>query len=39
MNAPKDSCMMCALHGIWFLNAGYKNPEAWSDDYSLRAIE
>jgi len=28
MNAPKASWMTCAMHGIWFLNAGHTIPEA-----------
>jgi len=39
MNAPKASCMMCAIHGIWFLNAGHSIPEASSVDCSSRNIE
>jgi len=28
VNAPKASFMMCATHGMWFLNAGRSIPEA-----------
>ena len=39
MNAPKASWMACAIHGMWFHNAGYSIPEAWRVDCNLRVIE
>jgi len=39
MNAPKASCMTCAMHGMWFLNASHSIQEASSVDCSLRIIE
>jgi len=39
MNAPNASCMPCAMHGVWFLNAGHSIPEASSVDYGSRVIE
>ena len=39
MNAPKAICMPCAMHSIWFLNAGHLIPEAASVDCSSRVIE
>ena len=39
MNAPKASCMTCAIHGMWFLNAGHLIAEASTVDCSSRVIE
>jgi len=39
MNALKARCMTCAMHGMWFLNAGLTIPEASSVDCSSRVIE
>jgi len=39
MNAPEASCMMCAMHDMWFLNAGHSIPESTSVDCSSRVIE
>jgi len=39
MNAPEASCMMCAMHGMWFLNAGHSIPEASSVNSSSCVIE
>jgi len=39
MNAPKASCMMCAMQGMWFLNAGHSISEASSVDCSSCVIE
>jgi len=39
MNAPKASCMTCAMHGMWFPNAGHLIPEALSVDCRLQVIE
>jgi len=39
MNSPKASCMTCAMHCMWFLNAGHSIPEASSVDCSSRVME
>jgi len=39
MNTSKASCMTCAMHGMWFHNAGHLIPEASSVNTSLRGIE
>ena len=39
MNAPKASCMTCALHGMWFLNGGHSIPEDSRVDCSSQVIE
>jgi len=39
MNAPKASCVTCALQGMWFLKSGQLIPEASSGNYSSRVIE
>jgi len=39
MNAPKASCMTCAMHGMWFLSAGHSIAEASSIDCSSRVIK
>jgi len=36
--APNARCMLCAMHGMWFLNAGHSIPEASSGDCSSRVI-
>jgi hypothetical protein len=38
-NAPKASWMTCAMHGMWFLNAGHSIPQSSSVDYSSCVIE
>jgi len=38
-NAPKDSCMTFAVHGMWFLNAGHSIPESSRVACSSRVIE
>jgi len=39
MNAPRASCMTCAVHGMWFLDAGHSIPEVSTVDWSLPVIE
>ena len=39
MNAHKPSCLMCTMHGMWFLNAGQLIPEASSVYFSSRVTE
>jgi len=39
MNAPKASCMTCAMPGMWFLKAGHCIGEALSVDCSSRVIQ
>ena len=39
MNTPVTSFMTCAMHGMWFLNAGNWMREAWKVDCSLQVIE
>jgi len=39
MNAPKASCMTCAMQGIWFLQAGHLIAEASSVDCSSGVIK
>jgi hypothetical protein len=39
MNAPKASCMMCAMYDMCFLTAGHWIPDALSGDCSSRVIE
>jgi len=38
-NAPKASCIMCAMHGMWFFNASYSIPEASIVDCSSSVTE
>jgi len=38
-NAPKASWMACAMHGVWFLNAGQSIPEASRIDCHSLVIE
>jgi len=39
MNAPKASCMTCAMHGMWFLKAGHCIAESSSVDWNSHVIE
>jgi len=39
MYAPKTSCMTCAMHDMWCLNAGHWIAEASSVDCSSRVID
>jgi len=39
MNAPKASYMTCAMHGMWFHNAGHLKLEGSSVDCSSRDID
>jgi len=39
MNAPKARWMTCAVHGMWFLNAGHSIPAASRVVCSLRLME
>jgi len=38
-NAPIASWMTCAMHGLWFLNAGHSIPEASRIDCDSQVIE
>jgi len=38
-NALEASCMTCAMHGMWFLEAGHWIAEASSVDCNARVIE
>jgi len=38
-NAPNASCMMCAMHGRWFLNAGHSILKASRVYCSSRVID
>jgi len=39
MNAPKSSCMTCAMQCVWFLNAGHWIPEILKVDCSSPVIK
>jgi len=39
MNAPTASCMLCAMCGIWSVNAGHSIPDASSIDCSACVVE
>jgi len=39
MNAPKASCLTCAMHGMWFLEVGHWIAEASGVDCGWRVIE
>jgi len=38
-NAPIAGCMMCAMYGMWFLNAGNSIPETSRLNCSSRVLE